>query len=277
VRHEADTLYLLTAQARAASRRRAHLFVSPLRIATLLLHRILVKVGDSITMLISLQLLSLASFGYSLIVNPRQNFNNASSPTPTVVTSTGLEWASECIESKYSWASDNGTKFASTTVYITSNTYADIYNDVDYKTATSLKKNATAYTLCDKWPRLDGSTSISTHSYQRITNWTSSFIMTESVSTAYPAPNCTILLQALGMLPRARMTAILQARDQRELHRQEAIPGQTTHRPFAAPQRRSLAPALSGHLDVLWTRPLYNFCIGQSQGRVQICVTAMHL
>jgi hypothetical protein len=193
VRHEADTLYLLTAQARAASRRRAHLFVSPLRIATLLLHRILVKVGDSITMLISLQLLSLASFGYSLIVNPRQNFNNASSPTPTVVTSTGLEWASECIESKYSWASDNGTKFASTTVYITSNTYADIYNDVDYKTATSLEKNATAYTLCDKWPRLDGSTSISTHSYQRITNWTSSFIMTESVSTAYPAPNCTIL------------------------------------------------------------------------------------
>ena len=141
----------------------------------------------------SLLLLSLASFGYSLIVNPRQNFNNASSPTLTVATSTGLEWATKCIESKYSWARDNGTKFASTTVYITSNTYGDIYNDVDYKTFTSLDKNATAYTLCDKWPRLDGSTSISTHSYQRITNWTSSFIMTESVSTAYPAPNCTIL------------------------------------------------------------------------------------
>ena len=145
-------------------------------------------------MLIHLLLLSLVSSGCPHIINPRQNFNVSSSPT-TAVASTGtwLESASQCIKSKRSWAAVNGTKFASTTVYITSNTYADIDNLVDYKTVTSLDKNATAYTLCDKWPRLDGTTSIISHSYQRITNWTSSFIRTESVSTAYPAPNCTIL------------------------------------------------------------------------------------
>lgn len=193
MRHEADILHLLTAQSRIASRRRAHLFVLPLRIATLLSPCALAKVGESITMLIRLLLLSLVSFGCTHIINPRQTFANASSPTTIVGTGTGLESASACIQSKYSWAKDNGTKFASTTVYITSNTYADIDNLVDYKTVTSLDKNATAYTLCDKWPRLDGSTSIITSSYQRITNWTSSFIRTESVSTAYPAPNCTIL------------------------------------------------------------------------------------
>ncbi|GAB7328418.1 hypothetical protein MBLNU13_g00389t1 [Cladosporium sp. NU13] len=143
-------------------------------------------------MLIHLLLLSFVSFVCPHIINPRQNFN-ASTPTPTAGTSAWLESASQCIKSKRSWAAVNGTKFASTTVYITSNTYEEIYNLVDYKTTTSLEKNATAYTLCDKWPRLDGSTSISSHSYQSIVPWTSSFIKTESVSTAFPAPNCTIL------------------------------------------------------------------------------------
>ena len=143
-------------------------------------------------MAIHLLLLSLVSLASPHIINPRQNFN-ASTPTPTVGTSAWLESASQCIKSKRSWAADNGTKFASTTAYITSNTYEEVYNLVDYKTTTSLDKNATAYTLCDKWPRLDGSTSISTHSYQSRVPWTSSFVRTESVSTAYPAPNCTIL------------------------------------------------------------------------------------
>lgn len=145
-------------------------------------------------MLIHLLLLSLVSSVHPLIINPRQNFN-VSSSSPTAVDPTGAwrESASECIESKHSWAAVSGTKFASTTVYITSNTYRDIYNLVDYSTSTSLNKNATVYTLCDKWPRLDGSTSISTHSYASTVPWTSSFITTQSVYTKYPAPNCTIL------------------------------------------------------------------------------------
>jgi hypothetical protein len=145
-------------------------------------------------MLIHLLLLSLVSSVHPLIINPRQNFNvSSSSPTAVAGTGTWRESASECIKSKHSWAAARGTKFASTTVYITSNTYSDIYNLVDYSTATSLNKNATVYTLCDEWPRLDGSTSISTHSYASTVPWTSSFIRTESVYTKYPAPNCTIL------------------------------------------------------------------------------------
>ena len=140
-------------------------------------------------MSIHLLLLSLVSCACSLIVSPRQNLN-ASSATPA---GTEHESASSCIQAKYVWASENGTRLASTTVLITSNTYADIDNLVDYKTVTSLAKNATAYTLCDHVPRLDGSTSIISHSYQRITNWTSSYITTSSVSMSYPAPNCTIL------------------------------------------------------------------------------------
>jgi hypothetical protein len=150
------------------------------------------KRRDSIAMLIQLLLLSLASFGSSRIISPRQNLKSSSTTTVTVA-GNGLESATACINSKLSWASDKGTRFASSTVLITSWTYADKTWYTDYETTTSLKKNGTAYTLCDKWPRIDGSTSIIDHSYQLTTSWTSSFISTVSYFTPYPAPNCTIL------------------------------------------------------------------------------------
>jgi hypothetical protein len=153
-------------------------------------------------MLTHLLLLTLASFGCSRIINPRQNFNVSSDSDETITrtltrtitsTNSNLASASSCMNAKYAWARDNGTRLDYTTVVIASDTFAQIDNLVDYKTTTSLDKNATAYTLCDKWPRLDGTTSVIASSYPSIYNWTSSFIRTESISTAYPAPNCTIL------------------------------------------------------------------------------------
>jgi hypothetical protein len=143
-------------------------------------------------MLDRLLLLSFAAFGCPHIINPRQNMN-LSSAAPVTSTGNRLEWAKACISSKRSWAMDHGTRLASSTVLLTSETYSGINNAVEYETTTSLNKNATPYTLCDKWPRLDGSTSIIEHSYQQTDPWTTTFVTTMSFFTSYPAPNCTIL------------------------------------------------------------------------------------
>lgn len=141
-------------------------------------------------MLTSLLVLQLVSFGSSLTISPRQN-KNVTPPTPVNGTGTGLEYATACIQSKHSWAEDRGTKFASTTILITSATWSNVDHFATYDTVTSLE-NATEYTLCDKWPRIDGTTSTIKRPDDRTTTWTSSYITTVSVFTSYPAPNCTI-------------------------------------------------------------------------------------
>jgi hypothetical protein len=134
----------------------------------------------------ALLLLLYVSVACSLLIRPRQNYN-ASSP----VTTTGLEYASACIQSKLDWA-NSGSQYASDTVILTSSVWSNVRDFATYDTITSLA-NSTVYSLCDGWPRLNGTTKVIKQTDWRTATSTTFFITTSAVSTAVPAPNCTIV------------------------------------------------------------------------------------
>jgi hypothetical protein len=134
----------------------------------------------------ALLVLLYVSAGCSLIIRPRQDYN-ASSP----MTTTGLEYASSCIQSKLDWA-NSGSQYASDTVILTSSVWSNVRDFATYDTVTSLA-NSTVYSLCDGWPRLNGTTSVIKQTDWRTATSTTFFITTSAVSTAIPAPNCTIV------------------------------------------------------------------------------------
>jgi hypothetical protein len=134
----------------------------------------------------ALLVLLYVSVGCSLLIRPRQDYN-ASSP----VTTTGLEYATSCIQSKLDWA-NSGSQYASDTVVLTSSVWSNVRDFATYDTVTSLA-NSTIYSLCDGLPRLNGTTSVIKQTDWRTATSTTFFITTSAVSTAVPAPNCTIV------------------------------------------------------------------------------------
>jgi hypothetical protein len=134
----------------------------------------------------ALLVLFYVSVGCSLLIRPRQDYN-ASSP----VTTTGLDYATSCIQSKLDWA-NGGSQYASDTVILTSSVWSNVRDFATYDTVTSLA-NSVVYSLCDGWPRLNGTTSVIKQTDWRTATSTTFFITTSAVSTAVPAPNCTIV------------------------------------------------------------------------------------
>lgn len=135
--------------------------------------------------------LSLAVLGNALGIRPRA-FNVTTSFNNNATDKTlDFESASSCIDSKLSWANDFGSTYISDTVLITSTVWTRRRNFDSYITATS-PNDPVAYTLCDGWPRINGTTSVTVISSLQTDTSKSSYITTSPVSMPYPAPNCTI-------------------------------------------------------------------------------------
>ncbi|KAK5691162.1 hypothetical protein LTR97_011814 [Elasticomyces elasticus] len=111
---------------------------------------------------------------------------------PTIVANeTGLEYASSCNAAKQQWVANTGMVFVSNSTFTTaSQTVNNSWSMSDW-TTTSLS-DSQIYTMCDGYPRLNGTTTVlSTRSIQTIT-WTTSFLTITPVSRNVSAPTCTI-------------------------------------------------------------------------------------
>jgi hypothetical protein len=115
------------------------------------------KHNSFITMRPVLVVLLFISTGFS-IIHTRRDYNISSSLTATGQ-GTGLGYAISCIKSKLRRAKDGGSRYGMETVIMTSDVWTNTRNHASYDTATYLE-NSTAYTLCNGWPRLDGTTSV---------------------------------------------------------------------------------------------------------------------
>ncbi|KAM0715153.1 hypothetical protein Q7P37_009618 [Cladosporium fusiforme] len=134
---------------------------------------------------------SLVVLGHTLGVYPRASNTTSASGIKSTGEGVNLESASSCVDSKVSWAGDSGSTYVSDTVFITSEIWTSNSYSSSYATVTSLVEPVT-YTLCDGWPRINGTTEVITKSTRSPVVWTSSYITTSEVSEPYPAPNCTI-------------------------------------------------------------------------------------
>ncbi|KAK4957602.1 hypothetical protein LTR10_005569 [Elasticomyces elasticus] len=111
---------------------------------------------------------------------------------PTIVANeTGLEYASSCNAAKQQWVANTGMVIVSNSTFTTaSQTMNNSWSMSDW-TTTSLS-DSQIYTMCDGYPRLNGTTTVlSTRSIQTIT-WTTSFLTITPVSRNVSAPTCTI-------------------------------------------------------------------------------------
>ncbi|KAK5717934.1 hypothetical protein LTR15_008777 [Elasticomyces elasticus] len=108
-----------------------------------------------------------------------------------VANETGLEYASSCNAAKQQWVANTGMVFVSNSTFTTaSQTVNNSWSMSDW-TTTSLS-DSQIYTMCDGYPRLNGTTTVlSTRSIQTIT-WTTSFLTITPVSRNVSAPTCTI-------------------------------------------------------------------------------------
>ncbi|KAF7185917.1 hypothetical protein HII31_12790 [Pseudocercospora fuligena] len=103
-------------------------------------------------------------------------------------TGSGSAYASACNAAKQSWAAKGGMTFASTSVY--NSTRTAVFPQTSYTTITYLSDDGTPYTLCDGFPRINGSRTITSIEIpQTVTN---TIAVTTSISTTLPQPNCTI-------------------------------------------------------------------------------------
>ncbi|KAK4580304.1 hypothetical protein LTR86_000507 [Recurvomyces mirabilis] len=122
------------------------------------------------------------------------------------LTGSGLTYAQACNEAKQSWL-DNVSSMTvientpTTTETTTSTSLA--LTDFAVTTTLTYLSNSTAYTLCDSWPRLDGSTSVSTHEEVVTATTLYTETLTEeatSTKTLTPAPDCTIASSDCALL-----------------------------------------------------------------------------
>ncbi|KAK4610693.1 hypothetical protein CLAFUW4_14060 [Fulvia fulva] len=117
----------------------------------------------------------------------------------------GSVYASKCNAAKQSWVKASGSSFVSETTF--NSTYEIRASSTVYTTLTYLSNNATAatpYTLCDGYPRINGSRTV-TSSYVPYTV-TSTTLETTSVFSTLPAPNCTINSSDCAQLKQAYET-----------------------------------------------------------------------
>ena len=106
-----------------------------------------------------------------------------------------LASASSCNAEKYSWISASGTTFVSNSTFTTVTTSVDLEHPswTNYFTTETLASNTTPYTLCDGWPRINGSTSFYQYSTFRTTQtYTSTIVTTSAVHASLSIPTCSI-------------------------------------------------------------------------------------
>ncbi|KAK4549695.1 hypothetical protein LTR36_004996 [Oleoguttula mirabilis] len=118
------------------------------------------------------------------------NAGNAS----LLATGTGLVYASACDAEKQRWVSEGGSTFAYSTTFETTTSSITISYPTYTETSTILNSaNATPYTLCDGFPRIDGHTSTST-TVSSITRTltVSTFATSSAVYHNISAPACSI-------------------------------------------------------------------------------------
>lgn len=107
------------------------------------------------------------------------------------ITGNGSSYASRCNAAKQSWVKATGSSFVSMKTF--NSTFEVDARSTVYTTLTYLSDNvssATPYTLCDGYPRINGSRTV-TSTYVSYTT-TSTTLDTTSVFTTLPRPNCTI-------------------------------------------------------------------------------------
>ncbi|EME79489.1 uncharacterized protein MYCFIDRAFT_208806 [Pseudocercospora fijiensis CIRAD86] len=89
---------------------------------------------------------------------------------------------------KQRWAANGDMTFVSTSVY--NSTTTAVFASTLYTTITSLGDNATPYTLCDGFPRINASRTVT--SIEIPHTLTQTVAVTTSIPTPIPQPNCTI-------------------------------------------------------------------------------------
>ncbi|EME44568.1 hypothetical protein DOTSEDRAFT_24588 [Dothistroma septosporum NZE10] len=122
------------------------------------------------------------------------------------LTGNGSAIASKCNAVKQSWVQASGSLFVSVSTFNSTRTF-DARSTV-YTTLTYLSGNATSatpYTLCDGYPRINGSRTL-TSTFVPYTV-TSTTLTTTSVFTKLPAPNCTINSKDCAQLEKAYESA----------------------------------------------------------------------
>lgn len=150
-------------------------------------------------MMNSLCVLLLAILRDALRIQPHSVNTTTSSGFNSTTVELDFESAKSCIESKISWANNFGSAYASDAVLITSTVWTRRRNFDGYITATS-PSDPVVSTLCDGWPRINGTTSIITIFSLQTATSTSFYVTSLAVSTPYVAPNCTIKEPLCGML-----------------------------------------------------------------------------
>ncbi|KAF2173469.1 hypothetical protein M409DRAFT_15750 [Zasmidium cellare ATCC 36951] len=103
-------------------------------------------------------------------------------------TGTGSAYASRCNAAKQDWQKSQGRTFVSETTY--NSTFTGLGQSTSITTKTFLSDDAAPFTLCDGYPRINGSRTILT--VTTTTPFTSTIETSSSVYSSFPPPRCII-------------------------------------------------------------------------------------
>ncbi|KAK3652595.1 hypothetical protein LTR56_001959 [Elasticomyces elasticus] len=119
---------------------------------------------------------------------------------PTIVANeTGLAYASSCNAAKQEWIANTGMVFVSNSTFTTASQTVNVSWSMSDWTTTSLS-DSQIYTMCDGYPRLNGTTTVLSTRSSRATTWTTFYPVITPVSRNVSAPTCTIAEQDCSVL-----------------------------------------------------------------------------
>ncbi|KAK5712884.1 hypothetical protein LTR17_017853 [Elasticomyces elasticus] len=127
------------------------------------------------------------------------SFGSAGGLSHIVANETGLAYASSCNAAKQEWVANTGMVFVSNSTFTTASQTVNVSWSMSDWTTTSLS-DSQVYTMCDGYPRLNGTTTLLGTKSSRAVTWTTFYPIITPVSRNVSAPTCAIAEQDCSVL-----------------------------------------------------------------------------